>query len=222
MNNVFSQLSEHCLQLNNRIVQDENDLKLYDKVSEINSSPYYSEADKHLKIDLPQSIIRPEPLMSQIQSFNDDVDQFINVTIPTKVRESLKNICKLIENPYDSHDNTIIIPYVISYLKKYWFSNGSINLPLYFENGILWVEHTLGLAQITPELENRLRQKIEILKRDYSIASILNGNIGTGGLRHRKQELINNGIELGEYIRDKILFEIERGTYSTICDDCPK
>jgi hypothetical protein len=74
MTNVFSPLSKRCLQLNNRIDQDESELKLYDKVSEVRSSPYYSEATKHLELDLRRSIIRPEPLISQIRSFNDDVE----------------------------------------------------------------------------------------------------------------------------------------------------
>jgi hypothetical protein len=134
----------------------------------------------------------------------------------------LKDVCLLVENPYDSHDNTITLPHVIAYLKKFWFSNGSTNPRLYYENSVLKLEHVQGLAVIPPETEKILREKIENLKRDYSIASILNGNIGTGGLRQRRQEIINNGIELGEYIKHKLLFEIERSTYSTICDDCPK
>ena len=119
------------------------------------------------------------------------------------------------------HDNSVILPHILSNLRKYFISHGENDQALFYENGRLTEGHNLvTLAIIPPELEQTVRGAIHNLKHDYGLTSVLDGTPTRNGIRKRRGELIENGNRLTIFIEDHILFGIERKTYVTTCSEC--
>jgi hypothetical protein len=219
---AFRPLSECCTRLNIFRINAPNDLALDDShIGDIINSSYFHEAREHLKNDLEENIIQPEELHGKILQYNAEVEQFLNVTIPHKVRQEFGKIPNLeISEAQNELPNNSIIKYtLLGNLSKHFLK--AQNPDLFYENGMLSEGHGIViLAVIPPELEQPVRNTIRRLKLDYGLSSVLDGTPLRSGVWNRRSGLIENGNNLAKFINDNILFRIDRKTYSTTCEEC--
>jgi hypothetical protein len=199
------------------------ELELHYNINGIIKSPYYDEARIHLGKDLSIDVMMPEELSNAVNQYNECVNKFLNETIPSRVMQTFRQMkdLTLTENPNFSPPNSVLLPFVASNIEKYLLSDGKNNPELFYQNGRLSEGHDIKtLATIPQRSEARVRKAIEYLKLDSSLSSILYGSSTRIGLRNRRNDLINNGNQLADEINKKIIFEIERETYTTICNVC--
>jgi hypothetical protein len=215
--NIFRPLSEACLNLN----KNPNELRLCYDISGMINSFYYKEAREHLMKDLVEELVKPEKLYEDVNCYNEQSDDLIQNIIPKAIMHAFKDIVPIAEKHADYRDNSILFPHVLDLVRRYWLNYTDLEL-IYKPDGQLYTEEHNAIANIPPESENRIREVIENLKRDATINSILNGTIGTGGLRSTRKELIERAKKLGEYIRDNVVLKIDSEQYLTVCNDCPR
>jgi hypothetical protein len=145
----------------------------------------------------------------------------ITKIIPTRVRQRFSDSISIAEKLVDYDDDSIFLPNIIEMICEYWLSNIDREL-IYKPDGQLWVDGEKAIAKIPRESEDKVRKVIDNLKKDSILNSILNGVIGTGGLRFKRNELMQKAIKLGKEIQDNIVFKIDSEQYERTCDYCPK
>lgn len=125
-------------------------------------------------------------------------------------------------NTNDLPERAILLPFIIDYLRKYWLSNGKNDLGTSYKNGVLSEGQSIRtLARIPPEINSIVTDKINTLKADTGVMSTLNGNLAKQGLRSRRTDLILAGEKLANFIDENIIYKIQIGDYTTVCDKCP-
>jgi hypothetical protein len=219
---VFRQLSLDASNLAGSSLAPEN-LKL-DNLEDIINSPHFQEAHEHFKVDLVPRITQPEELSSKINQYNKDVDEFLNQTIPYKIKQTFGEIPRIImsTNVNDLPEHAILLPFMIEYLRKYWLSDGKNDMGTIYANGVLSEGQGIrALARISPDVNSMITAKIMVLKADRQIMSILNGSFTNKGLRSRRTDLILAAENLADYVEKNISYKIQIREYATVCIRCP-
>lgn len=133
---VFRPLSESCTQLDIRI-NTPNELALDDnQIGEIINSSYFREGREHLIKDLEENVIHPEELHRKILQYNAEVEQFLNVILPSTVRQEFGKIpnLEISDTQNELPNNSVIMYTLLGNLRKYLLK--AQNPELFYENGI--------------------------------------------------------------------------------------
>lgn len=223
--NVFSHLYETSDRLNNAPLHGSySKLHLHYDLIKITKSPYYREANKHLIQDFPANIVHPEQLCSSVSKYNQDVDKFLNETVPNRCRDILQKIPEMTvtENPRNPPNNSFYFPNIVSDIKTFCVTQDYTE-PSY-EAGKLSGPGVKTWAFVDAEHLDIVSNAIRNLAKDNHFLRLLNGSTvpePNPGLWSKRNDLIIEGKKLANYIHDNIIFEIEREEYRITCDECP-